>query len=269
MVTPAELRPADILLYQGTSTICRLLRLFDGTEYSHSTIYDGSKVLEAIFAGVELRDLSTSVEDPVSGATDVDVFRFLSNDRKPIGDPDYPAAPILARIAYYHAEHDRYAYEQLLLLSVLTTTRKVPIPPGIAIIIRNLLDEAADVLSKILAAGKQPMICSELVYRCYAEAGDKYAIRIRGADTARSQLMNQIAAYCAPSAASSTAIAQGSGELSEEEALAFLDRYFFAKGIDLSVPTTTGAHPLAVADFVTPGDLKKSPNLYKVGRLRV
>jgi len=123
-VTPAELLPADILLYQGTSFLDKLIRLFDGTEYSHSSIYDGSKVLEAILNGVELRDIAKSVADIGGGGStgDVDVFRFVSQDGKHIGDSDYPAAPILARLAYYQAEHDEYAYEALLLLAVLTTT---------------------------------------------------------------------------------------------------------------------------------------------------
>lgn len=222
-VTPAELLPADILLYQGTSFLDKLIRLFDGTEYSHSSIYDGSKVLEAILNGVELRDIAKSVADIGGGGStgDVDVFRFVSQDGKHIGDSDYPAAPILARMAYYQAEHDEYAYEALLLLAVLTTTRRVPVPPELEPIIRALLDQAADVLAKILATGKQPMICSELVYRCYAEADEKCEIRVRGADT------------------------------------------------DLSALTATDPQRLVVADFVTTGDLKKSPNLYKVGRLRV
>jgi hypothetical protein len=268
-ITPAELHAADILLYQGTDfPIDTLIRLFDGSEYSHSSIYDGSRVLEAIATGIELRDLATSVAN-----TDVDVFRFVSNDHKAIGDPNYPAAPILGRIAHYRAEHARYAYEALLLLALLTTTRRARIP-AMGPILRHFLDEAAAaadvVLAKLTAAGKQPMICSELVYRCYAEAGDKYKIGVRGADMARLHVTTQFANYyAASSVAPAVTEPRVSDEPQSEEAFTFLERYLFAKEIDHPSLTAKGTQPPVVANFVTPRDLKGSFNLNNIGRLRL
>ena len=40
-ITVQELKPCDILLYHGDSTVAQLIQWFDGSEYSHSSVYDG------------------------------------------------------------------------------------------------------------------------------------------------------------------------------------------------------------------------------------
>ncbi len=78
----------------------------------------------------------------------------------------------------------RYGYEQILLLALLVSTQQIAWEwiPGIASFVRDALDAAAAELASLTAAGRGPMICSELVYRCYEEAGEQYHIRIVGAD---------------------------------------------------------------------------------------
>src|SRR5262249_47861698 len=90
--------------------------------------------------------------------------------------------PVVDRVAYYLEHHERYAYEQLLLLAALAATRQLPVSgiPFLGMVIRNVLDSAADVVAKLIHAGREPMICSEFVYRCYEEANDP--IQIGGAD---------------------------------------------------------------------------------------
>lgn len=178
-IQPGKLEPCDVLLYYGTGWISDLIREFDGGPYSHAAIWNGKHVIEAGADGVKKRTLKTSVR----GAKYVDVYRWIDDDGQPLGSAGYPPEPIVHRIEHYREEGDRYAYEALLLLALLTTARRVSadISPLLARILRAFLDEAFSLLTDLMADGKEPMICSELVYRCYTEAdAGKYAIGIPG-----------------------------------------------------------------------------------------
>lgn len=93
-ITTTDLKPGDVFLYQGTSLVARLIRLFDGTEYSHASIYDGAKVAEALSQGIT----TNTVADSVAGSNFVDVYRFISADKHHLGDTGYPAAKVIARV---------------------------------------------------------------------------------------------------------------------------------------------------------------------------
>jgi len=260
-VRPDELEPGDVFLYRGTGLVSRLIRLFDGSEYSHASIWDGRNVAEAIAAGVKSRELATSV-----GGTRVDVFRFRSDSGHGLGDPECPAQPVLDDIARFVSQGERYAYEQDLLLALLTTTRKLPFggwASGLGVLLRTVLDSAAEFLETIVAAGKQPMICSELVYRCYDEAGAAYRLRIVGADILMRHSLHEAALL------QSTPLAtpeKGDRELQDLSAAGerFLHAYAAAKGTKVPL---TALETTAIPDFVTPRDLRSSPNLSSVGRL--
>jgi hypothetical protein len=255
-----SLRAGDVLLYHGTGLISDLIRVFDGGPYSHASVYDGVGVLEALPQGTVVDPLNQSV----SGALFVDVYRFISGDGTPLGQPGCETKPVLDRIGYYEQHHDRYGYEQILLLAVLCATRHPQpgtISPIEALMIRRFLDQAAEVIANLIHAGKEPMICSELVYRCYTEAGAPYEIIIRGSDVAL-----RTAAAAGPPSPSELAL--------QAEAVRFLNNYAIAKGHNVasqefaraSTPAAVVA-AAAVADFVTPRDLETSPNLQKIGTL--
>jgi len=260
MLKSSELQPGDVLLYSGSSFLDSLIRFFDGSEYNHSSIFDGTDVAEAVAAGV----VSDSIAESIQDQDYVDIYRFNSDDGTPLGGPGYPPDPVLGRIAYYVAQHDRYAYEQLLLLALLTTTRRLPFigwVPGLASLLRTILDGAAEALNQIIAAGKQPMICSELVYRCYSEAGDKYGLEIVGAEIVARNSLYELALR------GSTSLGPGDQESREIQDLlaasqTFLRRYAIARR-----PRAPLSVAQVVADFVTPRDLKTSPNLLCIGRL--
>ena len=271
-VKPADLRPGDVFLYQGTSLVSRLIRLFDGTPYSHAAIFDGANVAEALGQGITTNPVATSV----SGSNFVDVFRFVSADKHHLGDLGYPAAAVLDRVHFYEQHPQPYAYDDIVLLALLSTSRQLTLP-ALGPIVRNILDAAAEKLSQLLAAGRQPMICSELVFRCYAEAGDHFYLTIRGADTmaaaaqafaqgAQAAVLTPLAASPADGRIHDHPSTDPETRSTQAAALEFLDLYRVAKQID---PSTLAASSVmaaqAVANFVTPGDLKKSPNLYRVG----
>jgi hypothetical protein len=170
MVAIGALRPADVLLYEGTGWLARLIRFFDGTDFNHAglCIGDGS-VAEAQAPGV----IRQGVEPSVAGRVKVLVRRLKQ---------DVSLDPVVARGLQIVDEGHRYAFEQLLLLAFLGLTRKLKATPILKTLLRKVLDRAASVASGIIGAGKEPMICSEFVYRCYdealPEAADVYSLEV-------------------------------------------------------------------------------------------
>ena len=169
----ADLRPGDVLLYRGQALLSKWIQHFDGSPASHVAIYVGDgQVGEAIATGVVPRDWETSFH----GAEWIRVYRLVSSpeDLGPVLDV---AKAILDR-------GERYGYEQLLMLGLLCTTRKLEIRPVLRRLLRTLLDAATTVLTRLIAQDREPMICSEFVYRCYDQAlpsvQDEYSILIPG-----------------------------------------------------------------------------------------
>jgi hypothetical protein len=257
-IQASDLRAGDVLLYHGTSFVSQMIRLFDGSDYSHTSIYDGSNIAEAVEQGV----VSDSVAESIQNAEFVDVCRFRSTTGQGLDDPSYGAQPIIDKIAYYVAQGERYAYEEIILLAFLVATRRLPVVgwiPGLGQILRTILDNAVDVVNKIIAAGKEPMICSELVYRCYSEAGDKYRIVIVGADQLmKFSIYDSLARGITPVAGAD----EGDQEAQQLAAAAQEFLHLFAAA------RKTESRLLAVADFVTPRDIATSPNLIMIGRLK-
>ncbi|MEJ7812572.1 MAG: hypothetical protein WKG32_19325 [Gemmatimonadaceae bacterium] len=175
-IRPTEMQTGDVMLYRGTSWLAKAIRLFDGTDVNHAAIYLGSqRVGESIKQGVVARDLPTSLR-----GNEWVLVRRLKDMPPDMG-------PVSTRADLYLAQGLRYAYEQILLLAFLGLTRKPKVTPVLRALLRTALDAAASALTQMIAAatmgkGRQPMICSEFVYRCYDEAlpemGDPYALRI-------------------------------------------------------------------------------------------
>jgi len=237
-----ELRPCDVLLYHGDSPVSQMIQWFDGTEYIH----DGSKVVEAIVEGVKKRDAAVSVAKSMY----VDVWR-LRKEGHFIGSTELPAGPVIDVVGRYADEGARFAYEELLLLAMLCTTRRLPLP-----FLRWALDSAASFLEELADEDREPMVCSELVFRSFSEAGDGYCPRIRGVDIrARLETLHTPGRAVRRMSGSDRAVAQ------------FLDRYAAARkkeSRDELLMVAVEADP----NFITPGDLKKSPDFRKIGRLQ-
>jgi len=168
---PADLASCDILLYRGRGWISKAIRFFDGSEVSHAALYLGrGMVAEALSAGVVRRDLRTSV----GGADRVLVRRLHPAPRN--------LRPVHAHALAIVAEGERYAYEQIVLLAFLCLARRLVPSPTLQRFMRALFDRAAEQIARLFADGREPMICSEFVYRAYDEADpardDVYAIDI-------------------------------------------------------------------------------------------
>jgi hypothetical protein len=166
-----DLLAGDVLLYRGEGWLAKAIRFFDGSEVNHAGLYLGDGTVgEAMAKGLERRDLATSVGHH---------SRVLARRLK---QTPSTMAPVVGRGTTLLNEGHRYAYEQLILLALLTLTRKPKVTPILRFLVRSVLDAAAAVLARLAGGSQEPMICSEYVYRCYDEAlaspQDEYSIEV-------------------------------------------------------------------------------------------
>lgn len=169
--------------------------------------------------------------------------------------------PVEAMIQAFTGQAHAYAYSEVMLLGVLLATRKLPVPE-MAPILRHVLDEAAAWVNDRLTTGAKPVICSELVYRCYSDAQpQKYGLSVRGVDLANISVSPAPHENLIPFAT----LAAEASHLAKE-ASSFLATYLLMKGKAVA-KDGNDADAIAVADFVTPHDLEGSPNLFQIGRL--
>lgn len=148
---------ADVILYHGDSWVAKAIRFFDSSEVNHASLYlGGKKVGEALPNGLTERKFLESIKE-----NEYVIIRRLKS---------YPGTmnPVLKNAKNYLAIGNRYGFEQIVLLAFLGLTRKLMVNVYLQWLLRKVLDEAADVLMK--KGKRQPMICSEFVYRCYDEA---------------------------------------------------------------------------------------------------
>jgi hypothetical protein len=91
--------------------------------------------------------------------------------------------PVLEVADKYLREHNRYAYGQILLLAGICLTRKLDLDNWLLRrIARTVFDQSTALLERFRREGKEPMICSEFVFRTYDEArpepDDPYSLEI-------------------------------------------------------------------------------------------
>jgi len=304
MMTERDLSPGDVFLYHGHNILGWAIRLLDGTDVNHAAIYLGDgKVGEALGQGVVQTELAQSVQGSV-----VRVFRHapLPSDMK----------PVLGEAQAILKDGHSYAYGEILLLALLSITRKLPLPHLMGGLLRGILDKAAAILMDITSQGRKPMICSEFVYRCYNQAltDDRtpYKIKIAGALKAigtapgpridPESLLARLSAAPALKAALRAPVDTTPPSLEQIEhdlegfkkkvdsgqergivtdavlakileeltghILNFVWKYLAALGKSPADPSRAIADLFhAQPDFVTPGDLLKSPSLSEKGRI--
>lgn len=330
----SDLRAGDVLLYSSQSLIGKLIRFLDGTDVTHAGIYLGNdEVGEALMvgnAGINKNPISTSF----AGTDWVEVRRLIQSD--------LDLKSVLNVADEYIADGNRYAYVEILLLAVILMTRKVNLEDsGLGSIAWYTFRNVNDWINDVFEQGREPMICSEFVFRCYDEAepgdDDPYSIEVlsqAGSERRRrfsrfrrreriltaqpesdlptihpesilSQALKEPAKLTAAATVSRKEALDVSTELIENMISDFLGlaekkfktsvgatklpsakiskedleveaaqlaanltspaRSFFKVGPYATAPLEAKA-TAAFADFVTPGDLFKSPSLKAVGR---
>lgn len=168
-----ELKPADILLYRSNTWIAKAIRLLDGTEASHAGLYLGG---ETVGEALIKQGLGCKPFDASIAGCDWIALRRLRNLP---GDMQ----PVLDTAKRYLDQGNRYAYGQILLLAMVCSTRKLNLSnPLLRRIVYSAINNAAAFVRRMQSDGRQPMICSEFVYRDYDEAMpekvDPYTIEI-------------------------------------------------------------------------------------------
>ena len=201
VITKNDFAAGDVVLYHGTAVISRLIRLFDGTEVNHAAVYLGDGTLgEAIGKGLSRQTVPTSLAQ-----SEYVIVRRLKTDPGTM-------LPVLDKATTYLANGNRYGYEQIVLLAFLGLTRKLAVNGTLRWLLRKLFDEASSWLMQ--HGDRQPMICSEFVYRCYDEARpaahDPYALDI-----------NPFPASIGTGAPGSRAMAPVSGKVHRDSLLAW------------------------------------------------
>ncbi|MCC6127481.1 MAG: hypothetical protein IT426_21190 [Pirellulales bacterium] len=170
---PCNVQPADILFYRSNTWIGKAIRKLDSAEVSHAGLHLGNGIIgEALMKeGLTQQNVETSIQ----GCEWVRAFRMKNE----------PASmqPVLDRANFYLANKERYAFGQILLLAMICMTRKLDLENPLARrLVKWVTDKSAAFVRWAQDNGKQPMICSEFVYRSYDEAvsgdTDPYTIEI-------------------------------------------------------------------------------------------
>lgn len=241
--------PADVLLEHPHGLVSALLATFDGGEYSHASIYDGSRVVEMDVPGIVTR----SLDEFARARSKVDVFRFASYDGHQLGSSSHPFEPILERIRYYLKLGPRLAWGTFPILAGVTLVRRIS---RSAPTLRASLDRFGRPFPCLVATSRNALTCTEFVYRCFAEAGERYDLRIENrpqADARRLQLSD-----------GSGTRAVGQSLRPRHGTIPVARRQLGDQVIGLRA-----ASYLSEPAFVTAADLSRTPNLARIGRLSI
>ncbi|KIM05913.1 MAG: hypothetical protein KN64_01335 [Sulfurovum sp. AS07-7] len=175
----SSLKDGDIFLYHGNKWISKAIRYVDGTEVNHASIFVGDNhVIEATSGGVKKNTIEHSKEN----SSWIKIYRLKERPSD--------MSPVIARANWYYGQPNRYGFEQILLLAFLCIIRKSKKGNAFRSIAKTVLERAAALLLKMTEAGKEVLICSELVYRSYDEAyegiDDPYSLRMTNLNTTKS-----------------------------------------------------------------------------------
>ncbi|MGH9151602.1 MAG: hypothetical protein ACRD03_04150 [Acidimicrobiales bacterium] len=166
----------DVLLFHGHGFVSWGIRRFDGTDVNHAAIaLDATTLGEAGGRGLQRTPIDVAVKSN----------RYMRVRRHP--DPDL--APVVTTASAYLDEGRPYAYQQIVLLALLASTRKLPLTGIARRMLRSILDHGAAALNAFVDRdGNRSMICSEFVYRAFGEVVadpvDRYRVRIQVGDVA-------------------------------------------------------------------------------------
>lgn len=166
------LLPGDILLFRGESIIAKMICWIDGSDVSHAGLYLGNnQVAEALIVG----NLGLNVNELSLDGSEWVTARRLNEPQA--------FEPISGIANSYLEKGNRYAFEPLFLLAVILLTRKINLESAVLRrIALGVFDRANEFVNQMHDRGREPMICSEFVFRTYDEAlpaeKDPYTLEI-------------------------------------------------------------------------------------------
>ncbi|AOY78135.1 hypothetical protein [Clostridium formicaceticum] len=259
-----DLYPGDVLLCRGEGWLSDLILLFDGGTYSHAALYAGKEGDNHYVIQATQKGILKTAPDILSCEIFIDVFRFNKKNHK-LGEKEYPYQPIISVGQHYVDEKTKYAFDHLIFLAILGITREIPLDITSKKIMRSILDNATAYLFKLLDKGTTPMVCSELVYRCFDEADSEKKYQL----TIEALTLEDFKGILDKEALKIESTNEVVEELDKELIQAkqkFMEVWRKVKQEE----NTMHALPLdPVSACVTPKDIEKSPDLEKLGRLQL
>lgn len=157
------LEPFDILAFHSHSVIGKAIQMCTDSKYNHVALYIGNgRVLHAVGQGLLIQDLKEAWE---SSDKFIDVYRYHAPGNGTA--LTYKQKDKLIEIANkYYSQRERYAFEALIILAIVTELRH-----NTGFLGRKLIDSAFNALTDAFEDGKEPVICSEIIYRIFDESG--------------------------------------------------------------------------------------------------
>lgn len=160
MPTPqASLQAGDILLHMGKGEISKLIAWAGSSDYSHAAlVIDVDTIAEAVSVGARTLPL----KDRLAQAEE---FRWIDAFRpsKAIAEADLALVRQVAK-GYLGVP---YPLNELFVLGVVCAVRdKLPQHPWARLVVRLALDH-------VVNSDPKAQVCSEYVYRCFAEAATR------------------------------------------------------------------------------------------------
>ncbi len=279
-ITSSELLPGDILLYNGKKLVSRLIRCFDRSCVNHAAVFIGKdeetgepQVIEAVGDGVLKRTLAESFDH--SKYIIVKRYEEVFDN---IG-------PVLDEAKRYFSEEHRYEFEAIFFLAIISLVERVHFNPMVAWTVSRTLKKHFSLYLK--NNKKQPVTCSELVYRCYSEAkgpdGGNYSFLVdekpmfrsvlaTGSDSSITDQRNLISK--ALKAGGKEGL-KSAGDISSEESEKVMGNMyrFTCDNMITGTPAPAAAGKRnyllevcgIIPHFVTPGDILKSESLEDIG----
>lgn len=155
----ADLQTGDILLMLGEGPLSELIAWASDGAYSHAAVVaDGGDLIEAAASGVRRYPLAQRIGDQANYHF-IDAYRMHGDGGGPLDAADL--ADVLAKAETLLGIP--YPVDQLALLGAIMAVRgKWPVHPWARLLVRVALDHA-------LPDSTGGMVCSEVVYRAYAE----------------------------------------------------------------------------------------------------
>lgn len=154
----------DVILFHGDSIVSRLIRLFDGTDWNHCGHLLGPDLLAEIDAGVPVGTKSLKTKLQAYGAPGTiyaGVFRLKTAEDGTLTDMQ----PLIASTNAIIADAPSYGYDAIILLFLLSISKKLPVVPLWARALITLVGKrAAGLLLDLEGQNKVPLICSAFTH---------------------------------------------------------------------------------------------------------
>lgn len=168
-----EMKPGDILVFEaGDSWLSKCIARMTNSPVSHAAMrYVGDTMVEMCGSGIKQSPCLES-----TGGQKVHLLRL---------NPEQDPAPLIAAARRYLDEGIPYNYPDLLLfagLLIYRAARPTPQWQKITDFVLNMACAELDrLLNRLIHRSDIPvMVCSQLVYQCYLDCGDRYRISLKG-----------------------------------------------------------------------------------------